>query len=451
METTPSFFERLRAWSRRSVTLKLLSIGILILLMLIPTGMISSLIRERRTLRDESLSEVSSKWGYAQTIAGPVISVPYIVRSLNDKGKTEYETRFAHFLPESLTVKGNMLPEKRYRGIYVVVLYNAKLQISGTFSSLNLRPLGIPVEDYRFDEAFVSVGISDMKGINGKINVHWNDSVYSLNPGIVTHDVFNSGASAQLTVSEKQQISFSYELDLNGSTSLRFAPFGKETSVNIQSAWGSPSFEGYTLPQQRTVNDTGFAATWSMTQLNRNYPQQGTGKFINVESGGDGYSNDQNDGYASFGVRLMLPVDEYQKTERSVKYCIMFIVITFITFFFVETMGKRRIHPIQYLLVGFAICLFYVLLLSISEQLNFDKAYMIGCVATLGLISYYAAHVFNNRKLSLIFSGMLALLYGFFYSLLQLEDYALLLGSIGLFIILGTIMYLTRKINWYEE
>jgi inner membrane protein len=147
----------------------------------------------------------------------------------------------------------------------------------------------------------------------------------------------------------------------------------------------------------------------------------------------------------------MLPVDEYQKTMRSVKYCIMFIIITFLTFFFSEVLNKKRIHPIQYLLVGFAICLFYVLLLSISEHLSFNKAYLIGCISTIVLITYYAKHVFKNNSLTAIFTGILILLYGFFYSLLQLEDYSLLLGSLGLFIILSTIMYLTRKVDWYGE
>lgn len=153
----------------------------------------------------------------------------------------------------------------------------------------------------------------------------------------------------------------------------------------------------------------------------------------------------------TFGVRLLLPVDEYLKTMRSVKYCLMFVIITFLTFFFVEVINKRRIHPIQYLLVGFAVCLFYVLLLSISEHLTFNLAYLLSCILILSLISFYAKFIFKNNKLTLVFSALLLLLYGFFYSLLQLEDYALLLGSIGLFLILGTIMTLTRKINWYGE
>lgn len=457
MDNSPSIFERLSNWSRRSVTLKLISIGILILLMLIPSAMIKSLVQERMMLRNQSIEEVSSKWGSRQLVGGPVISIPYVVRTVDAKGATGYVTEYAHFLPDQLVVTGSLTPEKRSRGIYVVVLYNTRLHIAGNFNFLDFKPLGIPMEDFRFNDAFVSVGISDLKGVKGAIAFNWNDSLHTLNPGIVSGDIFNSGASFPVPIATDGRYSFAFDVDLNGSSALRFAPFGKETNVSITSAWSSPKFDGYVLPSNREVTDTGFTASWTMTQLNRNYPQQGRGAYINSGDGNvdqpvyfglDGIEKD--DRYASFGVSLILPVDEYLKTERSVKYCIMLIMITFISFFFVETLSERRIHAIQYLLVGFAICLFYVLLLSISEQLNFNSAYLISFVSILGLISYYASYVFADRKLTAIFTGLLAILYGFFYSLLQLEDYALLLGSIGLFIILAAIMYLTRKVQWYK-
>ena len=181
-----------------------------------------------------------------------------------------------------------------------------------------------------------------------------------------------------------------------------------------------------------------------MLELNRNYPQQGLGNFINPNN---------NEGYFDeglFGVRLLLPVDEYQKTMRSAKYNVMFIIITFLSIFFIEIIGKRKIHPIQYLLVGFSITLFYVVLLSVSEHLNFNKAYLIGCVIMLTMIGLYAKSMLKQNRFALIITGILALLYTFFYSLLQLQDYALLMGTLGLLIILGTIMYLTRNIDWYN-
>lgn len=449
MDNKPSFFEKLNTWARRSITLKLISIGILILILLIPSSMISSLIYERENIRDEAVNEVSSKWGDAQTIGGPVLTIPYYSRETDDKGKVYTTTRYAHFLPDDLNINGTLTPEKRYRGIYVVVLYNSVLQIKGSFSYPNLDPLNIPESDFIFKDAFISIGITDMKGIKENINFKLNDTTYAFNPGIATHEIFMSGASFPVNFQKADNYNFSFTLNLNGSSNIKFLPFGKETKVTLNSSWQSPSFEGYNLPDDRTVNEKGFTATWKMTQLNRNYPQQGLGAYIGSNDPNDSGINYSDQNYAAFGVRLLLPIDEYQKTTRSVKYCLMFIIITFLTFFFVEVLNRKRIHAIQYLLVGFGVCLFYVLLLSISEHLKFNNAYLIGCISILTLITFYAWYIFRNAKLTAIFSGMLALLYGFFYSLLQLEDYALLLGSIGLFLILATIMYLTRKIDWY--
>ena len=203
------------------------------------------------------------------------------------------------------------------------------------------------------------------------------------------------------------------------------------------------------MPDSRTITDTGFRASWKILQYNRNFPQQGIGSFFVQERNDD---SDQSEVVPStnFRVKLLLPVDEYQKTTRSAKYAVMFIIITFSVFFFVEILNKKRIHPIQYLLVGFAVCLFYLLLLAISEHLSFDLAYLIGAMVVLVLVTFYVRYVFQNTGLTVLFSGVLALLYGFFYSLLQLEDYSLLLGTMGLVLILGIVMCLTRHVNWYR-
>jgi inner membrane protein len=436
-----SAFERINGWARRSVTLKLVSIGILILILLIPTSMLTSLVYERQSLRDGAIEEVSSKWGAPQTFGGPVLSVPYTSLLKDDKGNVETRILYAHFLPDELKITGTVVPEKRYRGIYVVVLYHTKLHISGKFGHPNMQALSVPESNYQFKNAAVTLGIPDMKGITDAVNFKMNDTVYGFNPGLPTNDIFASGVSFEFNFVKQKDNVFEFDLNLNGSTSLSFLPFGKETDVTLSSTWDSPSFEGSFLPVQREITAKGFTASWKVLQLNRNYPQQGLGAFISEKSG-EGIMG-------SFGLKLLLPIDEYQKTSRSVKYCVMFIFITFLTFFFVEVLNKKRIHPIQYLLVGFAICLFYVLLLSISEHMKFDWAYLIGCVCVLVLVTFYAKNIFKNNKLTKVFSGLLALLYGFFYSLLQLEDYSLLLGSSGLLLILATIMYLTRKIDWY--
>jgi len=446
----PSFFDRINNWARKSVTLKLIAIGILILILLIPTSMLTSLIYERQSVRDQAMLEVSSKWGEQQVIGGPVLTVPFAETVKRENGTYEKVMRNAHFLPDDISITGEVIPEKRYRGIYVVMLYRAKLHISGSFSYPAFSELNLSESDMYPQDAYISFGIPDLKGINDAVNMMINDTVYAFGPGIPDHDIFSSGISFKFPLLQQANYHFEFDVNLNGSTSLAFLPFGKETKVKITSPWSSPSFEGSFLPDTRTVNDSGFTAEWKVLHLNRNYPQQGTGSFINGDAGND-YSVGAGENASSFGVQLLLPIDEYQKTLRSVKYCIMFIIITFLSFFFVEVLGKKRIHAIQYLLVGSAICLFYVLLLSISEHLRFGESYLISSTSTLVLITLYAWYIFKNNFLTALFAGILALLYGFFYSLLQLEDYALLLGSIGLFIILATIMYLTRKIDWYAE
>ena len=446
----PSFFDRINNWARRSVTLKLIAIGILILILLIPTSMLQSLIYERQSVRDQAMEEVSSKWGEQQVIGGPVLSVPFAETVKNENGTYEKVMRNAHFLPDDISITGEVIPEKRYRGIYVVMLYRAKLHISGTLSYPVFSELNLTASDMYPQDAYISFGIPDLKGINDAVSMTINDTVFAFGPGIPDHDIFGSGISFKFPLQQQASHHFEFDVNLNGSTSLDFLPFGKETKVKITSPWSSPSFEGSFLPDTRTVNDSGFTAEWKVLQLNRNYPQQGIGSFISGNGDRD-YVVGSGENASSFGVQLLLPIDEYQKTLRSVKYCIMFIIITFLSFFFVEVLGRKRIHAIQYLLVGSAICLFYVLLLSISEHLRFGESYLISSVSTLVLITLYAWYIFKNNFLTALFAAILALLYGFFYSLLQLEDYALLLGSIGLFIILATIMYLTRKIDWYAE
>ena len=459
MEKT-SLLDRVNTWARKSVTLKLIAVGFLILILMIPASMMRSLIRERQQTRDGAIKEVSSKWGGFQTIGGPVITIPYQALITNNAGKTEYETKYAHFLPDNLKIAGDLKPEKRYRGIYVVMLYNGKINISGNFKAFNFAALNIPAKDFNLDQAFISVGITDMKGIKDNVNLKLNDSTFQMEPGIPTTDIFASGVSIPIKLDVNDTYNFSFDLNINGSSYLHFLPFGKETNVELKSAWGDPKFEGAFLPDERTITNNSFTAKWKILHLNRNYPQQGVGNFIdkdgqvrsnnNYEDNEDIELSNRGTNSPTFGVRLILPVDEYKKTERSVNYNLMFVFITFLAFFFMEIINKRRIHPLQYLLIGFAICLFYILLLSISEYIKFDMAYLWSCVAILLLITFYTRSIFKSIKLTLLMALILAILYGFFYSILQLQDYALLMGSIGLLVILAVVMYLTRNINWYN-
>ncbi|HLL96486.1 MAG TPA: cell envelope integrity protein CreD [Spirosoma sp.] len=438
-----SLVDRINRWLRTSIMLKLVVIGFLMLVLLIPTGMLQTLINEREATRNGAMAEVSAKWGGEQIIGGPILSVPYEAFTKDAKGLVQSQTAYAHFLPEDLAFDGAIRPDQRNRGIFKVMLYNTRLTIRGSFRKPSVTSLGLLPDRMQWDKAFLSLGISDMKGIRDAITVRVNNRALAVEPGIPSSDVLASGVSAPIAL-DAETFQFESVINLNGSTQLRFLPLGKETRVRLQSSWTTPSFTGSFLPDGRTISSQGFQASWKVLQFNRNFPQQGIGNFL-----GKANARSDND-LSAFGVRLLLPVDEYQKTMRSAKYSIVFIMLTFVAFFFVEILDRRRIHPIQYLLVGFAICLFYLLLLSISEHMSFDWAYLIGSGIILALITFYIRYVFQNLRLTALFSGVLALLYGFFYSLLQLEDYSLLLGSFGLLLILGLIMYLTRHVNWYR-
>lgn len=460
MSNQPGFFDRLNAWARRSVTLKLLTVGFIILLLLIPTSLLTSLIRERQLIRDQAIAEVSSKWGSDQTIAGPVISVPYRTARPDAEGKLVYSSGYAHFLPDSISVNGQVLPAERYRGIYVVVLYQARLRIAGHFGAFTTEGLPLEAEELQWDDALFTIGITDMKGVESAIRLQLGDSSRQVGPGTVTTDLFASGASVPVDLRNRPaSLPFAFDLSLNGSSSLFFAPFGKRTQVELRSPWSHPSFEGTFLPDERTLSDTGFVARWEVLELNRNYPQQGIGSFIGSDILTPPYSSGDYAAMAgmptamdagSFGLRLTLPIDEYQKTMRSAKYAGYFIVLTFLTFFFIEVLNHRRLHPIQYLLIGAAIVLFYVLLLSLSEHMAFNSAYLLSGLLIISLITAYSFFSLRNLRLTLLVAVVLTIFYGFFYSVLQLQDYALLLGSFGLLLTLALVMYLTRHIDWYR-
>ncbi len=431
-------FHHFNQWLRDSVTFKLFAIGVLILALMIPTAMIMGLVSEREYTSQNAVSELSSKWGEMQTITGPILTVPYRAYVKDEKGKIIETIEYAHFLPDDLKISGGVQPETRYRGIFEVVVYNTKLTFAGVFSHPNLQDWNLPVESVLWENAFVAVGIPDMRGIQQLVELQWNDSTLVFNPGIETREVLNAGVSVAtpLLADNAGQYTFSFELNLNGSRELNFTPLGRETLARLTSNWPDPSFSGAFLPDQRTVSPDGFEAEWRVLHLNRNYPQQWRGSQPELSG-------------SVFGVTLLVPVDHYQKTMRSAKYAIMFLVLTFMTFFFVEVLNKRRIHPFQYILVGLALVIFYLLLLSFAEHIPFNYAYGIGSFAVIGLITAYSRSIFRQTRLTLLTAGVLTLLYSLMFVILQLQDYALLMGSIGLFVVLAIVMYVSRNIDWY--
>jgi len=448
---------------KSSLSLKLFVIGFLIAILMIPIGMIAFLTNDRESHQDEAFREVSGKWGNEQTIMGPILSIPYkdkVERTIGEGTVIDETIRYAHFLPEALDIKGKIDPEKRKRGIYEVVVYNADLEISGRFLAPDFSKWDISKNDILYNQAFVTLGLPDTRGIKEKVDLEWENKKYSFNPGVKTSDIVALGINTDIDLSQDNNDgqNFKIRLSLNGSRDLYFAPLGRSTQVELSSAWSDPSFQGAFLPESHTINEAGFTAKWKVLELNRSFPQKFLGSLSAVEPiiqpdycgkmqsiPQVGVINQSN-----FGVRLLVPVDEYQETVRALKYAIMLLSLTFLVLFFYEAMRGVRVHPLQYILIGLALALFYLLLLSISEYLGFKIAYLLSAITIIGLVTLYSKSIFKAWRPALLEALILVFVYGFIFVILQLEDYSLLVGSLGLLAILSLVMLVSRKIDWYS-
>jgi inner membrane protein len=426
-------------WQRFGTTIKGVLIFFLILILMIPTTMIEDLIREREGRQMEAFQEVSGKWGRQQTVSGPFLCVPYTISNRDNADKTLIQTtEYAYFLPDYLKINGDVVPEIRKRGIFEVVLYSSKLNMEGSFAPLqvkNLIPTGAVIQ---WDRATMLLGIPDLVGLDDQVSLQWNNESLVFEPGITAPNLLSAGIHVPVKLSENAgaNMPFQVQASLKGSEYLYFTPVGKVTEVVMNSPWADPGFTGAFLPDQKQVSAQGFNANWKVLNLNRNYPQQWT----SVEA--------KSFSESAFGVSFLLPVDNYQKSTRSVKYAILFIALTFLAVFFVEMRQSKRVHAFQYALIGLGLVVFYTLLVSISEQTSFDTAYLTASVMTVGLIALYTRALFQSNKMAGLVGGTLTLLYGFLFVVLQQQDYALLLGSLGLFLILAVVMYFSRKIDW---
>jgi inner membrane protein len=435
---TPNANEQPSFLKRNAYAIKAIIIGILVLVLLIPTAMIMGLISEREHRQHEATTEVSHIWANDQVITGPVLVVPYT--TFNEKKEEVINQAF--FLPEKLLVNGQLLPELRHRGIYDVAVYSSRLQLSGSFAPIDPAVLNIPAGSLNWSNAYLAVGITDMRGISNQVQVVWNGQPYICNPGTPPGGLLGSGVQTRIPLSSAAADStganagFSINLNLKGSGRIYFSPVGKTTQVSLSAAWPSPSFEGAFLPEQHAENDKGFTASWQVLHLNRSFPQSWiAGDKYNINS-------------ADFGVKLFMPVDGYAKSMRAVKYAILIIGLTFLVIYFIELLRHHNVHPLQYILIGVALCIFYTLLIALAEQLNFNLAYLIATILTIGLVTAYADSVFRRAGTTLAVCGTLLTLYGFMYVIIQAEDQALLMGSLGLFIILAIVMFFSHKIRW---
>jgi inner membrane protein len=432
---------------------KLVVIGALMMGLMIPLAMIEGVVSERSAYRNQAKSSIAASWTGEQKFLGPLLVVPYsekLSRKVWDKNLEDYRHEVYHqdrrllILPEALEINADIATEERSRGIYAIPVYNSALAVQGTFNNRKVLELlkqgNISIA---WDKAFVSLIVSDIRGIVTQPLLNWDDKTLEFvsGSGLEQH---GNGMRAQITgLKNTGPVShaFSFEVHLHGMESLQFSPVGKSTRVNVRSDWLHPSFIGRYLPGERNIDPQGFNASWQVSSFSSDMERVAV---LCLQGNCNDYINN------TFGVSLLQSVDIYQQAERSVKYAILFISLSFVAFFLFEVMKSMRLHPMQYLLVGCALSVFYLLLVSLSEHIDFGRAYLIASLTNAGLIGLYIGAVLESRLRAAVFTGLLLLLYGMLYVILCSEDNALLMGSLLIFAILALVMVITRKLDWYR-
>lgn len=458
--TTTSFFQN----PGTKITIKLGLIFILVLFLLIPKFMILDLVDERQLLSEQVKEEVSAGWANDQIITSPALVIPYNYLSKDENGKTVTSAKSNLIIyPDHLDVIGNLDTQSKYRSLYKVLLYESKMNFKGKFVLPEAKQVGLQDANLIYDQAYIAMGISDLKGIKNTVNLTWNGQKNKVSPGMnevqfkysntvittgkqpeyneqgMAYYGIKTGMNTPVNINPTEFIyNFDFELDIKGSRTLQFSPMAKNTSVAIKSPFPDPSFIGEFLPEHTTTS-SGFDAKWNVLEYNKSLPAYQKANNI-VDLGSN-----------LFGVKIADPVDNYAKTYRAGKYMILFVILTFLVVFLTEIVEKINIHIFQYTLIGLALAIFFTLLLSISEFWGFDLAYSGAAAATIGLIFLYSLGMFKNKKSSGLLLGLMVALFAYIYIIIQLEKTALLAGSIGLFVIIALTMYVTRKIKWFEE
>ncbi len=426
--------------SSNSIYWKAGFIILLMLLLMIPNGMIQSLIKERQNTKYEVQNEIASSWGNRQTIGGPILAIPYTLLHKANKEENDWNTEHVYFLaPEQVNIKADVDSEIRKKSIYEEVLYTSGLDIQGTFD-IDEIPIA-ELETIHWDKASIILSIFDPSGINANVQLKWNDRLTSMSPGSSYTNAVTDGIHAKIDLTSNHEgiSNFQTKLDLRGHYHFYFDPTAKNTNITMTSDWHSPGFVGKILADNHDISETGFTANWKVSEYSRSVPSLWVDSQQKI-----GNSN------RSFGVEFIQPVDQYQQNMRSAKYALLIISLSFLAFFFFEIMYRKKVHPVQYTFIGLSLSIFYYLLLSISEHLGFDLAYIIATTSVIALIIGYSKSILQNGKSIWILGVILILIYSYIFILLQLEEFALIAGSIGLFSILALVMFMSRNVNWYH-
>jgi inner membrane protein len=434
----------------QSTTAKMLMVGFLTLVLLIPLLFVQNLIEERSIRQKVVVDEVSELWGKEVQFYGPIMRIPF--KTFKETTVVDIKTKltsiqqtssleYAYFFPEKLNNVSDIKKNTSLkRGIYNNIVFTANMKFSGNFSKPNFEKLGIKEENVLWDKASIIVKTTNLKSIKSDLKIKLNNQLLSFESKPEEDKYYGTLETSnfdQKLIAINQNINFNFTMQYNGSDSVSFIPVGKTTSVSIDSDWESPSFNGTFAANNSTkkINKKGFHADWKILDINRSFSQQYVNKIPDLKE-------------YYFGVKLIETVNEYQQNERASKYGFLVIGLTFLIFFLIQSISKINIHIFQYSMIGLALVMFYTLLISITEHSCFSFAYAIAASSVVALITFYSISILKNKKFPMFIGIALSVLYAFIFIIIQLEDYALLVGSVGLFMILGAVMYFSRKIDW---
>ncbi|RAK25375.1 inner membrane protein [Flavobacterium aquaticum] len=415
----------------QTTTAKMIMVGILTLVLIIPLALVQELIVERSQRQKEVITETTAKWGNSVYFYGPILKVPY-------KDPMSGANNYAYFFPETLNNKTEVTMVKPLeRSIYKSNVFTTKMQFDGNYTNPNFASKGIPAENVYWNRAKILIRTTNLKSLKDEVKMkienqnlafesvasNSNDSIESLETNYFDYQSLQNEAK------------FNFTISFNGSKQVKMVPIGKTTDAKITSNWNSPNFNGNFSPISREITDNGFEANWKILHFNRPFAQSYFEVLPEL-------------GKYAFAVDFITPVDEYQQSERASKYGFLVIGLTFLIFFLIQSISKINIHIFQYSMIGIALIMFYTLLISITEHSSFSFAYLVAGASVIIMISLYSISILKDKKFPMFIGTSLSVLYTFIYVIIQLEDYALLVGSIGLFLILAAVMYFSRKIEW---
>jgi inner membrane protein len=424
-------------------------IGALILVMMMPTALVRQIVRERSGRAQEVENEIIESWGGELRFAGPVLRVPCArleeVTLRDDKGRETKELRESYFdlwiTPSRTSLRVDLDTTRKSRGIFSVPVFSGTLRVDAEFDATEALAGLAGHETALAGEAEIVVAIENQKGLRGLEDPLWGGAPLSFKPGDAGLGLLTGGIRAAAPIAPDEPVSFGAVLSVQGGGRVRLLPLGEDVDATVSSDWTAPSYRGDYLPGSQTLGEDGFTARWTVSHLSRGTPLSWTGSA----RGDDRLSR------AFFGVDLLEVLDLYALNDRAVKYAILFIVVPFLTMFLIETLGKRSIHPVQYALAGIGNLVFYLLLLSLSEHIPFGAAYLASAAAVSSMVLAYSLSLFKDTSKAWYMGPVMAVSYLYLFITLQSEDWALLTGSVGAFCVIGIVMFVTRRVDWYGE